>query len=514
MEKVGIYIKFMRMEEAAHKCIQSVLDQDFKDFRLYIRVSPSTYRMVQEYADKDGRIDVLFSEIDGGVKNFNTDSVMIASRHDYVTIVDADDRVDRDYISSMYYYAIENKLDIVASGCYFINDKNEVLKVRQINKSVIMKKKELLDKIPEYYQFFRTLWGKLFSSRLWNGLVELPPSKEFGDYGGDTRNCFFLINRSTNVGVINIIPYYYSVAQNAESHNCKEGRLKSDGFLFDYVKDVLEENEALTEYNYLCLLYIYKHAIRDTLLLISKADLSEEQRIVAYKEILFCDRTKELLSKAEQNNGQGRLLANGFDARKIYAITVLNSMLRCNPEDRLVRGYYEIFVYLFPEYLGKINEEQFDIICKDVTMLRYCVEMKITELCTGLIGQMGSYSPENQKEIIKFIDKVARNKILSLALTNINLVQQNNDLIINILEKQYDGVLDKCEEMLNEKSEFYPEILSIYINTSALQEKAEQFINGKVLKFYYLQEMHDYRAAEEELNSLKDMGIELEFDEV
>ena len=117
MSKVTIITTVYNKEELIHKCVNSVLEQNFDDFE-YILVddeSPDKCPDIcDEYAEKDNRIKVIHRKNGGHAVAVNTG--IIQAKGQYVMIVDADDYLGRkDAISEMVRIADEDKCEIVVS---------------------------------------------------------------------------------------------------------------------------------------------------------------------------------------------------------------------------------------------------------------------------------------------------------------------------------------------------------------------------------------------------------------
>lgn len=115
MEKmISIIIPVYNAEEYLSECIESVLGQDYKNIELLLVNDGSTDKsgeICDEYAQRDPRIQVIHKP-NGGVSSARNMGLH-HFKGEYVTFVDADDLIDRDFAKKMYENANQNDSDLV-----------------------------------------------------------------------------------------------------------------------------------------------------------------------------------------------------------------------------------------------------------------------------------------------------------------------------------------------------------------------------------------------------------------
>lgn len=91
--KIGVLMTTYNEEKYIHKCIESILNQTYRDFRLFIVDDDSTdntSRIIKEYAKSDERIELIETgENIGFCRSLNVGLKKIQA--DYVARIDADD---------------------------------------------------------------------------------------------------------------------------------------------------------------------------------------------------------------------------------------------------------------------------------------------------------------------------------------------------------------------------------------------------------------------------------------
>lgn len=130
---LSIVVPVYNVEKYLSECIESILNQTFKDFELTLVDDGSTDRcpeICDDYAKKDSRIKV-FHKSNGGLMSAWKYGVERATG-EYVGFVDSDDWIDWDMYDKMLSTALETKADMVCSAlvCEYPNGKRYFEKVK------------------------------------------------------------------------------------------------------------------------------------------------------------------------------------------------------------------------------------------------------------------------------------------------------------------------------------------------------------------------------------------------
>lgn len=155
------------------ECVDSILAQTVADFELILVDDGSTDGseiICDEYSVNDNRVKVVHQKNQG--MSVARNSGLDIHRGEYVTFVDADDVLYPQFIEIMLTVAAETGSDIVAAG--YIRDEKAVF--RNVNRSmqpVIESSIDALERLL-YQKVDSAVWGKMFSSRLFDTVRFLP----------------------------------------------------------------------------------------------------------------------------------------------------------------------------------------------------------------------------------------------------------------------------------------------------------------------------------------------------
>ncbi len=142
MPKVSVILPIYNVEKYLRKCLDSVINQTFKDIEIICINDCSAdncENIILEYAKKDGKIKIINNEKNYGI-GFSRNIGINESSGEYISFIDADDYIEKDYIEILYNTAIKNKADIVfTNNINIVRDK--IIKPYYHNRINIWKKK-------------------------------------------------------------------------------------------------------------------------------------------------------------------------------------------------------------------------------------------------------------------------------------------------------------------------------------------------------------------------------------
>ena len=166
---VSVIIPVYNVEQYLRQCLDSVINQTFKDIEIIVvnDCSPdNSLQIIKEYQQKDDRIVLVDLKQNGGLSNARNEGINI-STGEYIVFVDSDDWIREDYVEILYENIKKYNTDFVSANlCFFNNQTGEIsLHVNKLERynSIIHTeedKKMFLQKI--YYLPICTVWTKIF----------------------------------------------------------------------------------------------------------------------------------------------------------------------------------------------------------------------------------------------------------------------------------------------------------------------------------------------------------------
>lgn len=172
---ISVIMAVYNAEKYLNECIESILNQTYKDFEFIIIDDCSTDRsfsIIQEYAKKNKKIKVINNKENLGLtKNLN--KALLLSKGKYIARMDADDISESTRFERQIKFLEENQdIDIVGSFCTDIDEegnkigerKNPIThedilkvlpKVNPVAHPTVMMRKKSLNKIDNYKEKFK-----------------------------------------------------------------------------------------------------------------------------------------------------------------------------------------------------------------------------------------------------------------------------------------------------------------------------------------------------------------------
>ena len=233
---ISIIVPIYKVEKYLDRCINSILNQTFRDFELILVDDGSPDRcgdICEEYAKKDKRIKVIHKE-NGGLSDARNAGLDIATGK-FIGFIDSDDFIHKDMYMILYDAIIKSKSDI--SQCKF----KYFSKEDELNKNIINDGKyeiynniDAIEEIIDNKNLNTNVWNKLYKRELFND-IRFPKGKIHEDEFV-TYKVFY---RAKTVSYVNKELYYYF---SNDTGIMKNLNINSK---FDWIEAIEERNEFL-----------------------------------------------------------------------------------------------------------------------------------------------------------------------------------------------------------------------------------------------------------------------------
>ncbi len=200
MEKtVSVIIAVYNMEKYLEYCINSVLNQTFKDYEIILVNDgsvDSSEKIIDKYVKCYPDNIIKINKKNGGLSSARN-AAFDAVNGKYITFLDADDYYDKNYLRILVDKAEKDNLDMVCSGQYKITEDGKKLKTiryRIKNENCLNRRLNISGKL--YRTEYIKKWG-----------ITFPDGKTYEDNSFNLQ-AFFLSNR---IGFVEYEGYYQVV---------------------------------------------------------------------------------------------------------------------------------------------------------------------------------------------------------------------------------------------------------------------------------------------------------------
>ena len=209
---ISIVIPVYNVEQYLSKCIDSILNQTYKNLEIILVNDGSPDRcpeICEEYRLKDNRIKVINKE-NGGLSDARNVGIDNSSGN-YVTFIDSDDYIDDDYIDILYKTLILYNADLSIASHKVIYPKKIIDKAT--GEKFCTNSKEVLERILYDEGIDLSAWGKLYKKSLFNN-IKFPKGRLFED----SATTYRLIDASKKIAVNSKSVYNYVIRNNSISN--------------------------------------------------------------------------------------------------------------------------------------------------------------------------------------------------------------------------------------------------------------------------------------------------------
>lgn len=220
---VSIILPVYNVEKYLSECLETIIGQTYKRIEIIVVDDGSTDscpKICDKYAKKDKRIKVIHQENKGlsGARNCGIEQ----ANGKYITFVDSDDFISKDYISDLLFELKKNECDISACGTINVDENGNELNIEVSSKNIQLLGEEQI-KALLMSKLSTTAWGKLYKIELFKN-IRYPIRK----YNEDTFTTYKVLDLSQKTIVINKPLYYYRKVQNSIT-NCSFNIKHMDG---------------------------------------------------------------------------------------------------------------------------------------------------------------------------------------------------------------------------------------------------------------------------------------------
>lgn len=204
-EKITVIIPVYNVEKYIGKCLESVLNQTYKNIEVIIiddGTKDNSGIICDDYAKKDLRIKVIHQKNQGlsGARNTGLKTAI----GDYITFLDSDDFIDEKMLEEMLLALKKNNADIVECGTIYCNEDETYIRENTKDEVKVYKNEYQIKELVFSGNITTTSWGKLYKKELFKDF-EFP----LGKYHEDTFTTYKLLHLSSKTVVLNQSFYYY-----------------------------------------------------------------------------------------------------------------------------------------------------------------------------------------------------------------------------------------------------------------------------------------------------------------
>lgn len=207
--KISVIVPVYNVEKYLKRCINSILNQTFKNFELILVNDGSTdnsLNICKNYKEKDGRIQ-LISQTNKGLSAARNTGLKYA-KGKYVCFVDSDDFIEKEYLSLLLSNIEKYNSDIAMCEYYLTNEEGRKYSISRLNEPkdihVLSGKKTFSYFYKENYVPNVVAWNKIYLRSLFDNI-----KYDEGHYFEDELIAPFLFYKARRVSFLRVPLYNY-----------------------------------------------------------------------------------------------------------------------------------------------------------------------------------------------------------------------------------------------------------------------------------------------------------------
>lgn len=319
---ISIVIPVYNVEEYFDKCMQSVLNQTYKNLEIILVDDGSTDasgRMCDIYASQDARVRVVHKE-NGGLVSARKAGVVLATG-EYTSYIDSDDWVDVDMYENIVRQMRGTDIDIVLFGSK--KEYPERTEIRKENlEPGVYRKCELENMIRKHLEECEYFYAPIVGQHLWSKLfrTEIIKEEQLKVYNeislGEDFLSYACILRADSMQMIDLQPYHYRVRPTSICHTPK--KYNQCLLLIRYVNEIMGNIDYLRPLLIQCIFYLL--SMIDASKAIYFPKLKKEDRVVLYGKGVMASAIKKAMDEQQQCT-----IVNWVDTSTIDDLTNMDS---------------------------------------------------------------------------------------------------------------------------------------------------------------------------------------------
>lgn len=179
---ITVIVPVYNVEKYLEKCVNSILNQDYLNLEIILVDDGSIDRsgiICDELSHKDPRIKVIHKK-NGGLSDARNAAIDIMSG-EYVTYIDSDDYIEKNYISYLVYLIKKYNVEISICNFKYVTETGSLInKVYDSGKEIEYSKKDALEKILIGHEINTSASMKLYKADLFLD-IRYPKGKLYED---------------------------------------------------------------------------------------------------------------------------------------------------------------------------------------------------------------------------------------------------------------------------------------------------------------------------------------------
>ena len=204
-KKVSIIVPIYNLEQYLKICLDSIAEQTYSNLEVLLIDDGSTdgsSQICNQYQEKDARFQAIHKK-NGGAADARNMALDICTG-DYITFVDGDDYIAKDFIEQLVSIMEEQGADISICGWNNVEGENVEPFCANTKEVKAYDTVSALEVLLYQEEFDSAMWPKLYKKELFDG-IRFPK----GNLYEDIAIIYHIFMRAKKVGYINYAGYFY-----------------------------------------------------------------------------------------------------------------------------------------------------------------------------------------------------------------------------------------------------------------------------------------------------------------
>lgn len=205
--KVSVIIPAYNIDKYIERCVKSVVCQDYDNLEIIVIDDGSTDDtpiICDRLAKKHSNVSVIHQK-NRGLSEARNNGIKRSSGK-FISLIDGDDEVEVDFVSSLMQRIAEDGSDIAICGYKTVDESEELLETTSITNTVMSGSDATIELLTKQSDLFVIAWNKIYRKTLFSDNAICYPK---GRIHEDNLTTYKLLSKAKKVSVVSDCGYKY-----------------------------------------------------------------------------------------------------------------------------------------------------------------------------------------------------------------------------------------------------------------------------------------------------------------
>lgn len=496
--QVTIYTRVYNTEEFLPQCLESVVNQTYRNFQHLIIDNGCTdgcTEILNDYAKNHSWVKLIRFE-----KNqYSIDNSKWINTP-YFAVLDSDDWWDPDYLERLISFLEENDLDLAVTGTMQYIQKQGVSQVmRKLAQPVVLTQRQFAQNYPQLWTFPSTAWATIQKTSIYKG-TDFSGTLGLA-YGGDTMQILKYIEHCSRIGIDSSALYHYRIHPKGMTYQYDPRRFDANIAIYEQIKNFLETHHTFDAPKQDWLKRVHLSSMAVTLGLLRDAHIPADEKLAECVRIIEHPLTAAALT-------------SDCGEREQWFSVIWEIVFSAMAEETLVdvEKLHSLLRLLAPRCCGAVQAGNPGLFTREPGLLDALRKDDWGQMVRQVMELIVQKRYSKQFDLGQTLGSLIPAKTPLQGMTDTRFFREYSEVCMLVLSEDYSAALEQMTGLLLEQKKLYAKevFLELYLSLSALEEQVPAFLFGKMQLAWLCLNQGRREECQALADELTEMGLDSE----